>query len=241
MCTLTWWRNNTSYGVLFNRDESRTRLEAMLPGRFEAFGINYLSPVDSDSGGTWIWVNTAGVIGCLLNNYAVKKAGPVKPISRGLLLNSLAGQRETESLSHEVSAADLGMFKGFLIFAIDREGHRLITWDCHTLQIQRQGEVNRPITSSGYLPEEIISHRLDLYRSRFDTAPSPSSEELFSYHTLHDPALPAHSVLMCRPDARTVSLSQVSVESETIKISYGTVSDQCRLNEPTTRSLSRVH
>jgi hypothetical protein len=217
------------------------RLEAMLPDRFEASGISYLSPVDSDGGGTWIWVNTAGVIGCLLNNYAVrKKTGPVKPVSRGLLLKSLAGQRNTESLCHAASTADLGTFKGFLIFAMDRAGHHLITWNCDTLHTLRQGEVNRPITSSAYLPEEIISHRMDLYRSRFDTVPSPSSEELFSYHTSHDPALPAHSVLMCRPDARTVSLSQVSVESETIKFSYGTVSEQCRLNGLTTRSLSRV-
>ena len=241
MCTVTWWRNNTSYGVLFNRDESRMRLEGRLPARFEASGISYLSPVDADGGGTWIWVNAEGVVGCLLNNYAVNKAGPANPVSRGILLKSLAGQRDIESLCHAVSAADPGRFKGFLIFAMDREGHRLVTWDCDALHTLRQRDVQRPITSSGYLPEEIISHRMDLYRSRFDTVSSPSSEELFSYHILHDPALPAHSVLMCRPDARTVSLSQVSVESETIKFSYGTVSEQCRLNGLTTRALNRVH
>ena len=69
---------------------------------------------------------------------------------------------------------------------------------------------------------------------------SPSAEELFSYHTLHDPALPAHSVLMRRPDARTVSLSQVSVDPERIRFSYGTVSEQCRFDGPTTISLNRV-
>lgn len=49
MCTVTWWRNNTSYGVLFNRDESRMRLEGRLPARFEASGISYLSQVSVES------------------------------------------------------------------------------------------------------------------------------------------------------------------------------------------------
>ncbi len=216
------------------------RLEAMVPVRFEVSGLSYLSPVDCDGGGTWIWINTAGVIGCLLNNYAVKKAGPVDPVSRGLLLKSLAGHKDTESLVHAVSAADLKTFKGFLIFVMDRQGHRLVTWDCDTLQIPEKSEINRPITSSGYLPEEIVAHRRSLYRSRFDTVALPTSDELFCYHTLHDPALPAHSVLMCRPDARTVSVSRIFVEPETIRFSYETVSEQCRLNGMTTRTLNRV-
>lgn len=216
------------------------RLEAMPPARFEVSGISYLSPVDSEGGGTWIWINTEGVIGCLLNNYAVKKAGPVDPVSRGLLLKSLAGHQHTESLIHAVSTADLRMFKGFLIFTMDRQGHRLVTWDCDTLRIREKSEINRPITSSGYLPEEIVAHRRSLYRSRFATVALPSSDELFCYHTLHDPALPAHSVLMCRPEARTVSLSRIFVEPETVKFSYGTVSEQCRLNDMTTRTLNRV-
>lgn len=44
MCTLSWWRDGTSYGVFFNRDESRMRLEAEIPCRFETSGISYLSP-----------------------------------------------------------------------------------------------------------------------------------------------------------------------------------------------------
>jgi len=216
------------------------RLEAMPPVRFEVSGISYLSPVDSEGGGTWIWINTEGVIGCLLNNYAVKKAGPVHPVSRGLLLKSLAGHQDIKSLVHAVSTADLRTFKGFLIFAMDRQGHRLVTWDCDTLRIREKSEISRPITSSGYLPEEIVAYRRSLYRSRFDPAALPSSDELFCYHTLHDPAFPAHSVLMCRPEARTVSVSRIFVEPETVKFSYGTVSEQCRLNGMTTRTLNRV-
>jgi hypothetical protein len=240
VCTLSWWRDGTSYGVFFNRDESRMRLEAEIPCRFETSGISYLSPVDADGGGTWIWANSEGVIGCLLNNYQVNKEGAANPVSRGLLLKSLASRQHTESLFDTVEMTDLHTYRGFLIFGMDRNTHGLITWDCDNLQFSSEGDVHSPITSSGYLPEEIISHRKNLYHSRFDTASSPSAEELFSYHTLHDPALPAHSVLMCRPDARTVSLSQVSVDPERIRFSYGTVSEQCRFDGPTTISLNRV-
>lgn len=240
MCTLSWWRDGTSYGVFFNRDESRMRLEAEIPCRFETSGISYLSPVDTDGGGTWIWANSQGVIGCLLNNYQVKKEGAANPVSRGLLLKSLASRRDTESLFDAVKMTDLHMYRGFLIFGMDLNTHGLITWDYDNLQFSSEGDVHSPITSSGYLPEEIISHRKNLYNNRFDTVLSPSPEELFSYHTFHDPALPAYSVLMSRPDARTVSLSQVSVDPERVRFSYGAVSEQCRPDDPTTISLNRV-
>ena len=216
------------------------RLEAEIPCRFETSGISYLSPVDTDGGGTWIWANSQGVIGCLLNNYQVKKEGAANPVSRGLLLKSLASRRDTESLFDAVKMTDLHMYRGFLIFGMDLNTHGLITWDYDNLQFSSEGDVHSPITSSGYLPEEIISHRKNLYNNRFDTVLSPSPEELFFYHTFHDPALPAYSVLMSRPDARTVSLSQVSVDPERVRFSYGAVSEQCRPDDPTTISLNRV-
>ncbi len=239
VCTLSWWRDGTSYGLFFNRDESRLRPEAEIPSCFEMAGVSYLSPVDPEGGGTWIWVNRNGVIGCLLNNYLVCNDGPAEPVSRGLLLKSLVTQKDSESLCQSVSMVELRNYKGFSIFAMDPNHHRLATWDGANLCLLPEEEVRNPLSSSGYLPDQIIAHRKKLYDSRFDSFPFQDPKALFSYHTFHDPALPAHSVLMSRPDARTVSISQVSVAARTIRFSYGTVSEQCRLRVLTNCSLSR--
>jgi len=241
MCTLSWWHQGASYGVFFNRDESRRRTPAEIPCCFEAHGLSYLSPVDPDGGGTWIWVNEDGVISCLLNYYGVKKDPPACPVSRGLLLKSLAGYQDREALLTAVSEADLAKYKGFLLFCMDQRGLGTVIWDCNRLHSVSPGDLKAPITSSGFLPEEIVLYRQNAYASRFAGTDSTSPEELFSYHTFHDPSLPAHSVLMCRPDARTVSLSRIIVDEETVYFSYGAVSEQCQPDPPITSFLKRAH
>jgi len=240
VCTMSWWRHDTSYGVIFNRDESRLRSEAQIPSRFELSGVSYLSPVDPEGGGTWIWVNANGVIGCLLNNYNVLKSVPADPVSRGLLLKSLASCKDSESLCRSVSAAILENYRGFSIFAMDRHHHCMVVWNGDKLLLLAQQDVHIPLSSSGFMPEEIISYRTELYRSRFGSSSNPEPEDLLSYHFFHDPELPAHSVLMSRPDARTVSVSQISVEAKSINFSYRAVSERCRLRPHTSCSLNRV-
>jgi len=69
MCTLTWRRGSKeTVEVFFNRDEKKTRSRAEPPGeRFDANGVRYLSPLDPESGGTWMLVNERGLVVCLLN------------------------------------------------------------------------------------------------------------------------------------------------------------------------------
>ncbi|RZW26226.1 MAG: hypothetical protein EX260_01565, partial [Desulfobulbaceae bacterium] len=105
MCTLSWWHTERAYGVFFNRDESIRRSVAEPPAARKQDGLVHLSPHDPDGGGTWIFANRAGLIGCLLNNYqAPFKA--LQPVSRGLLLRSLAGQPAVAAAADAVEQMD---------------------------------------------------------------------------------------------------------------------------------------
>jgi len=62
---------------------------------------------------------------------------------------------------------------------------------------------------------------------------------LVRYHSQFHADFPAHSVLMSRPETRTVSQSQIRVTSELITFSYASVSQQCHLQPAVAITMSR--
>ncbi|HRC86033.1 MAG TPA: NRDE family protein, partial [Thermoanaerobaculia bacterium] len=75
MCTVSWFWTAEGYQLFGNRDESRSRRQALPPRRAEQDGVAYLAPVDADAGGTWIAANELGVTLTLLNFYQADAVG----------------------------------------------------------------------------------------------------------------------------------------------------------------------
>src|SRR6478672_3947680 len=106
MCTLSAIRLPACNGlrVVFNRDELRSRPEA-LPPVVRKFGARTaVMPIDPQSDGTWIAANDAGLIFALLNRSLRRRAGfglhvvdeprnmqaeACTPISRGVIVPAL--------------------------------------------------------------------------------------------------------------------------------------------------------
>ena len=241
MCTLSWWRTGENYGVWFNRDESIKRAEASIPSQFVEDPVTYVSPIDPEGGGTWIWGNSHGVIGCLLNNYKVACDHPSYPVSRGVLLKSLTGSETASHLLAQLEASDLEHHKGFYLFVIDQYEHYLATWNHKNLTFSDMDVIKNPISSSGYLPDEIVSYRRTLFKKMFASDPFPSRRELFRFHSHHDYDHPAHSVLMRRSDARTVSISQVRVDRDTVTFAYYPIPEQDIAFSPVTVEVAREY
>ena len=238
MCTLSWWHTIYSYGVFFNRDESVKRSLAEPPAVRQQDGLTYLSPSDPDGGGTWIFANRAGLIGCLLNNYqAPFKAA--HPVSRGLLLNSLAGQTSAAAAATRVEQADHLSYSGYHLFLFSGETMLLYNWDGRNLVQQSGGEIERPLTSSGFRPEEVAAYRQEKFRLEVLPEDAFYPDRLQDFHSAHDERFPAHSPLMVRSDARTVSQSRVSVEPQRISFSYRAVEEHRAIQPAILTTLSR--
>lgn len=244
MCTLSWWHKDGSYGVMFNRDESVRRLEAETPAIRQSARCSYISPIDPEGGGTWIWVNRSGLIGCILNNYTGDNGSAPpgsQPVSRGLLLVSLAGHDSLASVQEAVQRedADYRRYRGFYLLFHNGRATALFSWDGRDFRSHPGDELCCPLTTSGYLPEEVRGYRQEQYRLQVKDRPGDLVDNLVRFHCRHDPQRPAHSVLMARPDARTVSFSRILADERQIVFSYAAVDHQQRLEQPLVSRLNR--
>ena len=238
MCTLSWWQKPGCYGVFFNRDESVRRSAAQPPGICQEGGATYICPLDPDGGGTWIFANRAGVIGCLLNNYSVPHKAK-NPVSRGLLLKSLARYETISSAVETLEEVDLASYSGFHLFLFSDTATLLYNWGGDRLSRQSGNQISRPLTSSGYRYEEVAAYRREQFRLQADPESTDYLQSLEEFHNYHDERLPAHSPLMVRSDARTVSQSRVSVEPNQISFSYRAVDLSRRPQSALLTTLSR--
>lgn len=204
---MSWWRADDQYGVLFNRDEKKTRPRAEPPEIREG---DFISPRDPTGGGTWLSVNNRGVIVGLLNRWHERQTGEA---SRGQLVWSLAGSKSVDEIGEALETMPLGQYPAFTLIAIDRQGEA--RWDWNTINIART-PASVPAVSSSFEPEGVISYRQKLYH---EMVGSPAdSEGRSSFHQLMGEG--AFSPRMLRGDAQTWSRSHISVNREEIHWSY---------------------
>lgn len=196
MCTLTWWRDENSYGVFFNRDEKKDRPIAEPPRLLSEKGVRFLAPRDPQAGGTWMLVNEVGFVVCLLNKWHLEKRAQATQ-SRGLLVLKFGELRNIEEARELLQ--DLGSYPPFSLFLMNESGEWLWEWDG-----MRLSEVTpqMPMTSSSYRFEEVKRAREEKF-----------SEGLRGekYHAAKGEESSAYTVRMCRPDAQTWSRSRVSI------------------------------
>ena len=92
MCTAVLHWNPGGVLAVMNRDERRDRADEIPPGRFDADGVSYLAPRDSERGGTWIGVSERGVAAFILNGYVpgdLELVGRSDVPSRGSIVPAL--------------------------------------------------------------------------------------------------------------------------------------------------------
>lgn len=227
MCTLTWLFNDDSsgYTVLFNRDELKTRKCALPPSLKQTHsGVTFLSPTDTDAGGTWLAVNQYGLTFCLLNYYAADANVP-HVHSRGEVINSLVGSRSVVEFEAELRSLNLQHYKGFEIVVIHNSVHHW-RWDRQAL---REVQASMPITSSSYNTELEQRARYDYFQKTVDAT---SLDSLKAFHQCHLDEKMNHvsaplaseaiinSVCIHREFSQTVSQCMVRVNDGEVAIDY---------------------
>ena len=224
MCTLSWWAAQTEYGVLFNRDEKRTRSNGESPrivaGKHR--GGLILMPLDPDAGGTWTGVNEQGLIVAVLNNYPFFQEAQPGQRSRGKLVIDLLDQFETAgACMHAVEQIDVSIYPGFLLFAFGRNGEPIAReWDGKALtELQLSGEGGlHVLTSSSFRRADCEDFRFQLFAGK-----SRERATLKEQHGSFHPGDPAVGPVMVREDATTDSITEIVVGPKNADMWFQTV------------------
>ncbi|MCE7974088.1 MAG: hypothetical protein DYG92_07145 [Leptolyngbya sp. PLA1] len=209
------------FRIAMNRDEEHAR-PAAIPPRWRAVGDSRaIWPIDPKGGGTWIGAREDGLVLCLLN-YNLRPAPPAprQAISRGRIIPSLIEHTHAEDAITALSTMELDRFAPFRLVVVGpdvpsrswRGGAHVheLRWD--GAELRRLPPVNPAacFVSSG-LGDHTVAPRLELFRARVASSASPRAQDDFHSHAW--PERPAESVMMHRPDARTVSVTTVEVSA----------------------------
>ena len=216
---MTWFTKDGGYELFFNRDEQLSRRQAELPKIQMNNDVQYISPTDSDAGGTWIAVNQYGITVSLLNHYQFEQIETYKKwVSRGEIVRSFAQTKDIASAEQSFDQLDLNSYRAFRMFVIDQQGNnRLFVWDGHSGRIE--SNVTTPKSSSSVDSKNVKKKRKDLFRD-LNLIGSGDAQEFIAYHASHMPSKSKDSVCMHRDDAKTVSLSHVNVTKSGIYFAY---------------------
>lgn len=219
MCTMTWFLHEQGYDLFFNRDEQLTRSRAKIPAQHTQDGFRYISPTDTDAGGTWIAVNEFGVSVCLLNHYEFEQISTYKNwVSRGEIVRKFATIKNISSALLAFKKLELSNYRAFRLFIIERCGDNVMfVWDGHSSRLHRN--ISSPKSSSSVNAKQ-VKHNRKRYYDELNLSQSVEIDDFLRFHSSHSPNKSEQSVCMHRDDAKSVSLSHISVGAESAQFSY---------------------
>jgi hypothetical protein len=219
------------YRVVVNRDESRKRPPATPPRRHEVDGLACVWPTDPLAGGTWIAAAETGLTLAILNG-APTPMPPMPPkdrlTTRGLIVPTLLSSPDAETAAARLADEfDLDAFAPFRFVAIDRARVVDLFWNRSGLARAEQATTPLCYVSSG-LGDAKVAGRLDVFAEWWTEGVTPERQDGYHLHRwAHKPEL---SVMMARPDARTVSQTVVetSFTDDEVRVSmrYADVDEQ---------------
>ena len=234
MCTLTLVPITDGYLAAMNRDELRNRPIARAPQIHMRSGIEALYPTEL-SGGTWIASNRYGNLLALLNwnDKTRSESVPPKTTSRGLLIPELIGA------SSFGASADLFQslrFDGFLPFRlvgffVNEKTVAEWSWDgiqrdLRTLPWSRGHWFSSSLSDRAAKEARGIACEAAATRRGFGTRRS-----LRLLHASHIPVAGPFSVCVHRPDAATVSYTEVACGKRSLTMRY-VPGNPCRKSQP---------
>jgi hypothetical protein len=207
---------------LFNRDELRTRKPAAAPRIEQRNGVSFIAPLDGDHGGSWIAVNQFGLSLGLLNRFDDSSRGITRDYkSRGLLLPELIDCSTLKMVTERIDDAKCSRFRPFTLVAlVTGQPAMVIEWTGSETITKSHAENLMPITSSSLREGNVVLERKGQFQAMVSERSRVDDDLLFQFHRSHLPERGPASVCMHRPDARTVSMSTVTVTQKAVEFVY---------------------
>lgn len=226
MCTvsLVSSRDGSALRLLMNRDERRLRAAAWPPAAVEIDGVSVIRPIDPQSGGTWIAMSDKGIVLALLNASGPAPSGGGR--SRGTIIPALISSAGFEELAARWAGLDLSAVAPCTLVAATLNQTAVFV---HPAPV-RPGGVSAPSASGNLVTSSSLGD--DLVRgprqSLFAELMAQADEPWVAQTRFHQHAWPDRrhlSVLMSRPDACTVSRTEVVLKPERLDMRYGPIVD----------------
>jgi hypothetical protein len=225
MCTVSVVPTEHGFRLACNRDEQRTRPDALPPRMHANGGRRTMWPSDPQSGGTWIGVSDIGLAMVVLNRTsgAGTAAAPPATVSRGILIPQLLAAPSLDAAVERAGvelAAPATRFKPFTLVMIQGRRTAIVDHRAGVTAIERRG-LKRPLLfTSSSLGDEIVERpRGRLFAALVKSARHPLEAQA-RFHRHRWPRRPAISVWMTRPDAATVSRTTIDVSRSTVTVGY---------------------
>jgi len=220
MCTLTFIPKPNGYLLGMNRDERLTRELALSPVPITTASLSAVYPRES-GGGTWIGSNAAGITFALLNQNPGPQAS-VKERSRGEIIPALMESAHFSEAMRRFQQTDLRRLLPFVLVGIF-PAEQIISqcqWDGNELKFLRIGWDVRHWFSSGVSDEMARKVRGSTCYEAWRRRDAGSAEWLRGLHASHSPVRGSFSICVHRPDAATVSYTEVAYGGGNLTMRY---------------------
>lgn len=220
MCTASWLSEAGTLVLFFNRDELRTREPALPPALETAAGRRWLAPRDGRAGGTWIAASESGLALALLNKSGGRP--PELPESRGRIIPRLLDAPSPDALAEELTALGLGRYAPFRLLALWRAPRAALAlaWDGSRLERESLDPALGLLCSSGLGDERATRARGALWQRHRSAASEWGEAQHRAFHRYHSPAPSAWSVCVHRPEACTVSYTEIDLAEVELRMRY---------------------
>lgn len=224
MCTVVAIRSAKGVRIAGNRDELRTRAEAIPPQVYETQGIHWLAPRDPDGQGTWMAVSERGLALVLLNDYQSQPSHAQPPFrSRGLIVQDLVMAQDLADLAGMLLRAGdtLRHTRPFELLAATLQGALHVHWDGDDLRV-RPVEFPAVLTSSVQEPQRTQRAReAELTMLLGDPADvAVQHAALQQWFSRHQPGDAPRPICLHHDLAATVSHTQVEITSDHVQMRY---------------------
>jgi hypothetical protein len=232
MCTVSFLPRPNGFYLAMNRDEKRTRSSALPPaivdlatGRVRPTGgltkRRAIFPREPN-GGTWISTNDAGVCLALINWHRIDRDPMQGIISRGEVVEALAGKSSTDEIAAGLTALPLRQLRPFRLIAIISAARSIDEWrwNLETLSVRKHKWGARHWFSSGFDERRAESERTKFCDAADQQRSAGTLAWLRRLHRSHSPKRGPFSICMHRADATTVSYTEVVVSGERITMRY---------------------
>lgn len=209
-----------------NRDELRTRAKGTFPAPRIVGGLPVLGPRES-SGGSWTCANAAAAAFALLNWHPAQKASaktkePQNAVSRGTIVESAAGCRQSVAVETMLSQQPLPRIRPFRLLGIFNVDKTLREWRWDGKELSRLDFAWEPrLWASSSLDEKTAQQtRQAVFQSALSAKDAGSLHWLRSLHRTHLPEKGPFSICMHRKEAATLSYTETEINGVRIRIRH---------------------